>query len=114
MPAELRAMDPGRTSVGERLICDSSATTAPMCGAIEPVAPPGLRAICAQVCPSVWTAAQERPERTKETRPSCAAVFGINPCGKRTLLLSYDVGTKSAGVHAPSFRSQVSMLLGAP
>src|SRR3954464_2959336 len=38
----------------------------------------------------------------------------MRPCGKRTLLLSYDVGVKSVGVHAPSFRSHVSMLLGAP
>src|SRR3954471_1715063 len=114
MPAELSAMKPGRRSVGVVLSCDSSATTAPMCGAIEPVAPPGLRAICAHACPSVCTAAQERPERTNEILPSCAAVIGRSPWGKRTLLLSYDVGAKSDGVHAPSFRSHVSMLLGAP
>src|SRR4051794_31180821 len=114
MPVELSATKPGRTSVGLRLSCDSSATTAPMCGAIEPVAPPGLRAICAHACPSVCTAAHERPERTNEILPSCAAVIGSSPCGKRTLLLSYDVGAKSDGVHAPSFRSHVSMLLGAP
>src|SRR6059058_4388067 len=114
MPVELRAMKPGRTSEGFRLICDSSATTAPMCGAIDPVAPPGFRAICAHACPSVWTAAHERPERTNAILPNCAAVIGIRPCGKRTLLLSYDVGVKSAGVHAPSFKSHVSILLGAP
>jgi len=50
MPAELRAMKPGRTSLSERETCDSSETTAPMCGAIAPVAPPGLRAICAHDC----------------------------------------------------------------
>src|SRR5258706_16118246 len=99
MPAELSAMNPGRTSVGRRLICDSRATTAPMCGAIEPVAPPGLRAICAQACPNVWTAAHERPERTNETLANCAAVIGNSPCGKRTLLLSYEVGAKAVGVH---------------
>src|SRR4051795_8183896 len=114
MPAEFSAMNPGRTSDGERFNCDSRATTAPMCGAIDPVAPPGLRAICAHACPSVWTAAHERPERTNVILPSCAAVIGMSPCGKRTLLLSYEVGLKSDGVQAPSFRSQVSMLLGAP
>src|SRR5258708_31615203 len=114
MPVELRAMKPGRTSEGFRLICDSRATTAPICGAIDPVAPPGFRAICTQACPSVCTAAQERPERTNVILPSCAAVIGNSPCGKRTVLLSYDVGLKSVGVHAPSFRSHVSMLLGAP
>src|SRR3954467_1847476 len=114
MPAEFSAMKPGRTSDGERFNCDSRATTAPMCGAIDPVAPPGFRAICAHACPSVWTAAHERPERTNVILPSCAAVIGMSPCGKRTLLLSYEVGLKSEGVHAPSFRSHVSMLLGAP
>src|SRR3954453_7431713 len=107
-------MKPGSTSDVVRFTWDWSDTTAPMCGAIEPVAPPGLRAICAHACPSVGTAAHERPERTNETLPSCAAVIGIKPCGKRTLLLSYDVGAKSDGVQAPSFRSHVSMLLGAP
>src|SRR3954454_19267136 len=114
MPVELSATKPGRTSVAARLICDSSATTAPMCGAMEPVAPPGLRAICAHDCPSVCTADHESPERTNVILSSCAAVLGINPCAKRSVLLSYDVGAKSAGVQAPSFRSHISMLLGAP
>jgi len=52
MPAELRAMKPGNTSLEERAACSSRETTAPMCGAIAPVAPPGLRAICAHDCPN--------------------------------------------------------------
>src|SRR5258706_2677072 len=44
----------------------------------------------------------------------CSAVFGISPWGKGRVLLRNDVGAKSDGVHAPSFRSHVSMLLGAP
>src|SRR6266571_9232239 len=43
MPPEFSAMNAGRTSDGVRESCDSSDTTDPMCGAIAPVAPVGLR-----------------------------------------------------------------------
>src|SRR5260221_131011 len=114
MPAELRAMKPGSTSLDVRVACASSDTTAPMCGAMAPVAPPGLRAICAHDCPSWWTAAQARPGRTRTRSLRCCDVCGRRPCGKRSVLARNDVGAKSLGVHAPSFRSHVSMLLGAP
>jgi hypothetical protein len=78
-------MKPGSTSAGVRVVCDSSATTAPMCGAMAPVAPPGLRAICAQVCPSWCTAAHDSPLRTMVSLSRCSAVFGITPFGQRTL-----------------------------
>ena len=53
-----------------------------------------------------------RPLRINAILLRWSAVFGISPCGNRTA--PYDVGAKSAGVHAPSFRSHVSMWLGAP
>src|SRR5256885_3981087 len=114
MPLEFRAMKPGSTSDAERAACDSSDTTEPMCGAIAPVAPPGFRAICAHACPSVCTAAHARPGRTNVSLSRCAAVFGISPCGKLSAPLSYVVGLKSDGVHAPTLRSHVSMFDGAP
>src|ERR1044071_6442467 len=114
MPPELRAMKPGRMSLVVRAACDSSETTEPMCGAMAPVAPLGLRAICAHCCPKVCTAAHARPGRTKVSSPRCSAVFGIRPCGKRTLPLLNVVGAKSAGVHEPTLRSHVSMFDGAP
>src|ERR1043166_2609837 len=114
MPLEFRAMKPGSTSDALRAACDSSDTTEPMCGAIEPVAPPGLRAICAHACPSWCTAAQARPGRTNVSCPRCCAVCGISPCGKSSAPLSYVVGLKSDGVHDPTLRSQVSMFDGAP
>jgi hypothetical protein len=86
MAPELRAMKPGRTSPVVRAACDSSETTAPMCGAIAPVAPPGLRAICAQVTPSWCTAAHESPQRTRLSFERCSAVFGSRPCGQRMSL----------------------------
>src|SRR6266545_383417 len=103
---------PGRMSDGCRESCDSSDTTAPMCGAIDPVAPPGLRAICTHSCARLWTAAQESPERMMASLSRWSAVFGISPCGQR--MAPNVVGAKSAGVHVPSFRSQVSTWLGAP
>jgi hypothetical protein len=42
----------------------------------------------------------------------CSAVFGMSPWGKR--MEPYDVGAKSSGVQGPSFRSNVSIWLGAP
>ena len=103
---------PGRMSDGCRVSCDSSETTAPMCGAIEPVAPPGLRAICAHSCARLCTAAQARPERMMAIFCRWFAVFGISPCGQR--MAPNVAGAKSAGVHVPSFRSHVSTWLGAP
>src|SRR5436305_13292629 len=44
----------------------------------------------------------------------CAAVFGISPRGKRIFPPANVSGAKSAGVHAPSLKSQVSLWLGAP
>src|ERR1043166_9095915 len=114
MPLEFRAIKPGSTSDVVRAACDSSDTTEPMCGAIKPVAPPGFRAICAHACPSECTAAHASPGRTNVSLSRCCAVFGISPCGKRRLPLSYVVGLKSDGVHAPTLRSHVSMLDGAP
>src|SRR5436305_5152080 len=114
MPPELWAMKPGRMSDGLRFTCDSIDTTAPMCGAIAPVAPPGLRAICAHVWPSWCTAAHARPGRTRTSLSRWSAVFGIRPRGKRIVPLENVSGEKSDGVQAPSFRSHVSMLLGAP
>src|ERR1051326_397957 len=114
MPPEFSAMKPGRTSVVARAACDSSDTTEPMCGAIEPVAPPGLRAICAHAWPSECTAAHAKPGRTNVSLSRCSAVFGISPCGNERLPLSYVVGLKSLGVQAPVLRSHVSMLDGAP
>src|SRR5438874_670134 len=114
MPAELRAMKPGSTSAGVRETCDSSETTAPMCGAMAPVAPVGLRAICAHSCPSWCTAAHARPGRTKLMRSRCSDVFGSSPCGKRMVPPLKSVGANEGGVHAPSFRSHMSVLLGAP
>src|SRR6266545_3183295 len=114
MPLEFRAMKPGSTSLVERAACDSSDTTEPTCGAIAPVAPPGLRAICAHACPSVCTAAHARPGRTRLILSRCSAVFGMSPCGKLRLPPLYVVGLKSAGVQAPTLRSHVSMFDGAP
>src|SRR5262245_61919673 len=109
MPFELRATKPGSTSAEVRVSCDSSETTAPMCGAIEPVAPLGLRAICAQSCPSWCTAAQARPERTKLSLSRCFDVSGIRPCAKRMVPPLKSVGANAAGVQAPSLRSHVSV-----
>ena len=52
MPPLLSAMKPGRTSLMVRVAWASSEITEPMCGAMAPVAPPGLRAIWAHDCPS--------------------------------------------------------------
>src|SRR6185503_14308770 len=82
---EFRATKPGSTSAVVRLTCCSSATTAPMCGEIAPVAPPGLREIWIHVCPSWCTAAHASPQRPIEILFRCWAVFGIRPCGQRTL-----------------------------
>src|ERR1043165_2204163 len=92
--------------------CASSEPTAPMCGAIEPVAPPDGCAICIYSCARLCTAVHARPERMMESLSRWLAVFGISPCGQR--MAPNVVGLKSAGVHVPSFKSHVSTWLGAP
>src|SRR5206468_10740546 len=74
----------------------------------------GVRAFCGQAGASGCTAARARPGRTNVSLSMCSAVFGISPCGKSSAPLSYVVGLKSDGVHAPTLRSHVSMFDGAP
>src|SRR5262249_12089882 len=108
-----RETNDGRTSPAARCGSSSSAATEPRLGAIAPVAPVGLRAICSHVCPRPCTSAGARTDLTIETEPSWSARFGRSPAGKRSPPPKL-AGAKSDGVQAPSLRSHVSIWLGAP
>ena len=85
----------------------------PMFGAMLPSDAAGLRPICTQVWPRLWTRAWACSERTIENWSVIAPSLGRIPVGQRMPLTV--CGAAAAGVTPAVFlKSKVSTWLGAP